>query len=116
MPGNDEKVIGFFGYLPPSKIVCDYDACIIAGSEAAFQRYLKLANHPNSDKVIIKKTRLSEVLRGLSLGGPYSFDKEAYARFYPLAKKAGFDVSEANFKSEQPDGEIEFMTIRPKSS
>lgn len=113
MPGDDEKVIGSFGYLPPAKVVCDGDSCIIAGSEVAFKRYLKKANYPKSDKVIIKKTRFIEVLRGLSLCAPYSFDKEAYHRFYPLAKKAGFNVSMANFKAE-PDGEIEFMTIRLK--
>lgn len=104
MPGNDEKIIGFFGYLPPSNIVRDYDACIIAGSDAAFKKYLQLANHPLPAKVIIMKTRFIDVLRGLSLGAPYSFDKEAYTRFYPLAKKAGFDAAEANFKTEQPDG------------
>jgi len=115
MPGNDEKVIGYFGYLPSSNVVCDGDACIIAGSEASFKRYLKIANPPNVDKVVIKKTRFGEVFRGLSLGGPYSFDEEAYGRFYPLAKKAGLDIPKANFNTK-PGGEIQFMTIRTKLS
>jgi len=115
MPGDNNKIIGYFGYSPPANVVCDGNACLIAGSETAFKQYMKLAKHPHSDKVIIKKTSFVEVSRGLSMGAPYSFDKEAYDRFYPLAKKAGLDVAKTDFKAEA-DGEIKFMTLRPKSS
>jgi hypothetical protein len=115
MPGDDEKVVGYFGFVPPANAICDGDACIIAGSEASFKKYLEVANPPNAGKVVIKKTRFHEILRGLSLGGPYSFDAEAYGRFYPLAKKAGLDIPEANF-GLKPDAGVEFMTIRTKGS
>ena len=115
MPGDDEKIVGFFGFLSPAKVVCDGDACIIAGSETSFRKYLKIANPPSASKVIIRKTRFGEVIRGLSLGAPYSFDEDAYSVFYPLARKAGLDIPMANFKTE-PGDDIEFMTIRTRGN
>lgn len=115
MPGDDERIVGYFGYLPPSNIVCDGDACVIAGSEVSFKTYLKIANPPDAVKTIIKKTRFGEIFRGLSLGGAYSFDEEAYGRFYPLAKRAGLDLPVADFKTKT-DGDIKFMTIRTKGT
>jgi len=114
MPGDNEKVIGYFGYVSPTNAVCDGDACVISGSEETLRKYLKVANWTDIDKIIIKKTRFGEVLRGLLLGGPYSFDEEAYQRFYPLAKKAGLDIPIADFRGE--NNEIKFVTIRLKDS
>jgi hypothetical protein len=39
------------------------------------------------------------------LGAAYAFDKGAYRRFYPLAKRAGLAVMEADFETHQAAGE-----------
>jgi hypothetical protein len=96
-------------------VVCDGDACLIAGSETNFKKYLQIANQPHSANVIIEKTRFCEILRGLLLGAAYSFDETAYAKFYPLAKKALLDVSKPNFNGN-PGKEIEFITVRMKGT
>ncbi len=38
---DDTRVIGYFAYTPPMYVVCDGDACIIAGSEAGMKRYIE---------------------------------------------------------------------------
>ena len=113
MPKDDDVVIGYFGFIPPVDVVCDGDACIIAGSENSFRNYIKIADPSQSAKITIRRTTFGEVLRGLVLGAAYSFDKEAYGKFYPSAKRASLDVPVANFKTK-PDKEIEFMTVRIK--
>ncbi len=115
MPGDDERIMGYFGYQPPSNVVCDGDACIIAGCETTFKRYLRIANALDAGKTIIRKTRFGEICRGLSMGAAYSFDEEAYGRFHPLAKKAGLDLPVADFKTKTAD-DIKFMTIRTKDT
>ena len=113
MPKDHDVVIGYFGFIPPVNVVCDGDACIISGSEKSFRNYLTIANASQSTKINIRKTTFGEVLRGLGLGAAYSFDEEAYGRFYPAAKRASLDVPVANFKNK-PGKEIEFMTVRIK--
>ncbi len=111
MADRDTKVIGYFAYLSATEIVCDGDACIVAGSEATMRRYLTISNPESLDRITIKKTRFGEIMKGMSLGGAYSFDEESYGRFYPLALEVGLPVSSADFAGATPD-EIKFMTIR----
>ena len=108
---RDTKVIGCFAYLSPTKVVCDGDACIIAGSESAMKRYLSLSDRETSSKHTIKKTRFGEIMRGMSLGALYAFDEEAYNRFYPLASATGHALKQADFTADHPD-EIKFMTVK----
>ncbi len=110
MADRDTKVIGYFAYLSPTEVTCDREACVIAGSEEAMRRYLVTSNPENAEKHTIKKTRFREIMKGMSLGGSYAFDEEAYSRFYPLALEVEIPVSPADFTGRGPD-EIKFMTI-----
>ncbi len=83
---DDTRVIGYFAYTPPMYVVCDGDACIIAGSEAGMKRYIEAMVSGSLKGTRIKKTRFGEILKGLELGAAYAFDEEAYNRFHPLAK------------------------------
>ena len=111
MTDRDSRVIGYFAYRSPTDLVCtDTDACVIAGSDEAMQQYLReLA--PSAAGASIRKTRFIEILRGLNLGAAYAFDKESYARFYPLAREAGLDVAQPEFDEQRKLGN-RFFTVR----
>jgi len=59
----------------------------------------------------IVKTRFGDILRALYRGGVYAFDREAYARFYPLAKIENLDVKEADVDKMEKEG-LRFVTVR----
>lgn len=90
------KVIGYFAYESPTRVVCTGAACVIAGSRRAMEQYLlEIAPHQRTRRTI-QKTTFAEIKRGLELGGAYAFDKASYKRFYPLARGAGLAVPEAD--------------------
>ena len=94
---EDTKVIGYFAYASPSEVVCDGDACIIAGSEADLRTYLAELGRGLTMHHTLKKTRFGEIMRGMRLGAAYAFDETSYNRFYPLAKREGFDLGPEDF-------------------
>ncbi len=112
MADRDTKVIGYFAYASPEEVACDGEACMIAGSEAAMKRYLSISDPGNIHRQTIKKTRFGEIMKGLKLGGSYSFDEDAYNRFYPLAKQVGMPIEAADFTGSDSE-EIKFMTVTP---
>ena len=81
-----DKVIGYFSYTNPGKVICDGDACVIAGSEDLMKIYISRKSGGGGNKDIIKKTRFGEIINGMNKGGAYAFDEEAFARFLPIAK------------------------------
>jgi hypothetical protein len=96
MAKNEDTVIGYFAVHPSQDLLCDGDACIIAGSQSALNRYL--ASLANSGVEFQKrKTRLSEILDGILRGGAYAFDQESYKLFYPLANKHGYHLKDEIF-------------------
>ncbi len=96
MTNEKDEVIGYFAIHPSQDLLCDGDACIIAGSQSALNRYLK--SLPNSGVEFQKrKTRLSEILEGILRGGAYAFDQESYKLFYPLANKHGYHLKDEIF-------------------
>jgi len=99
---SDHRVIGFFAYFGKGEVICDGDACIIAGSEAKMRDYISRMNLKGSPA--IKKTRFGEIKKGLRLGAAYCFDEEAYSRFYPPAEKAGIKAGPQDFPGETPTG------------
>ena len=101
---NDTKVIGYFAYASSSEVVCDGDACIIAGSEADLRRYLSELAAGEGTQYTLKKKRFSEVTRGMRLGAAYAFDETAYNRLYPLANGEGFDLGPEDFSGPSPTG------------
>ncbi len=96
MPKNDKNVVGYYAIHPPQDILCDGDACIVAGTQSALNNYIKSIAEPNIefDK---RKTSLSEILEGMAIGGAYAFDEKAYKIFYPLANKYGFNLKPEQF-------------------
>jgi hypothetical protein len=105
------KVIGYFAYRSHTEIACDGDACLIAGSEQAMKRYLAIADPKTAAQHTIRKTRFSEIMKGMALGAAYAFDEEAYQRFYPLAAALGYMLEQANFTAADPE-EIKFMRVK----
>jgi hypothetical protein len=112
MPERDTKVVGYFAYWSPTQVVCvEVDACVIAGSSGAMEKYLAKLDPLRAPKATVKKTRFGEISSGLHLGAAYAFDKESYARFYPLALEAGLPVAAADFEDRRHrDGW--FFTVR----
>jgi hypothetical protein len=107
------KVIGYFAYTPSGTVICDGDACIIAGSEEQIKSYLKRMPK-GTEKEIIKKTRFGEIINGLNRGGAYAFDEQSYSRFYNLAKESGLSdlPTIAEFFSEFLPLEMHFIRIQ----
>jgi hypothetical protein len=99
---DDARVIGYFAYTPPNRVVCDGDACVIAGSAAALRTYISELDPSGGARPVLKKTRFGEIMDGMMLGGPYAFDETAYNRFYPLARRAGYDVGPEDFTATGP--------------
>jgi hypothetical protein len=112
MAQHGNRVIGFFAYRSPTEVLCrDVDACLIAGSETAMRTCLRERDPTRVNRHTIRKTRFSEILRGLNLGGAYAFDEIAYSRFYPLALKAELPVSAADFTQAASRGD-RYFTVR----
>ncbi|MBI5417114.1 hypothetical protein HZA55_04095 [Candidatus Poribacteria bacterium] len=85
------KIIGYFAYFSKQSVLCDGDACVIAGSEQKMINYL-LMNKQEIAKYTIKKTRFEEIMAGINQGAAYCFDEESYNIFYPLARKHGLNM------------------------
>ena len=115
MNGSNHKVIGYFAIRRGSPyILCDGDACVIAGSEQSMNSYIvKLANDkPSNYKV--KKTRYGEIVKGMRMGAVYTFDKKAYKRFFPLAKAEGAPVMDFKFEDDEKPHEDAVRLMRVK--
>ena len=78
------------------------------------EEYLSEIDSDRRTRRTIQKTTFDEIKRGLQLGAAYAFDKVSYRRFYPLAKRAGLDVMEADFEKHQAEG-YRFFTVQLKS-
>jgi len=94
---NDAKVIGYFAQSSPSEVVCDGDACVIAGSDSDLRAYISKLGPGEEINHTLKKTRFGEIMRGMRLGAAYAFDEIAYNRFYPLAKREGLELGPEDF-------------------
>jgi len=96
MAKEKDAVIGYFAIHPPQDVLCDGDACVIAGSQSALNKYIKSLQNSGVE-FQNRKTRLSEILDGLFRGGAYAFDQESYRIFYPLANKHGYHLKDEIF-------------------
>ncbi len=108
---HNTRVIGYFAYTPPMHVICDEDACVIAGSEVGMKRYVEALASDSLKGRRIQKTRFGEILKGLGLGAAYAFDEEAYNRFHPLAKNAGLSMTPQDFSGPSPTG-MHFVRIQ----
>ena len=95
MKDRHYNVIGYFDFRTGSmNIVCDGDACLVAGSEGALRSYVSKLMGEGVAGYRIKKTRYGEILQGMRLGGVYAFDEGAYNRFLKVAKADGSKMVE----------------------
>ena len=109
MAKEKDSVIGYFAFYPPQDVLCEGDACVIAGSQSALNRYIKSLSSSGVE-FQKRKTRFSEILEGLLGGGAYAFDEESYNLFYPLANKHGYNLGKEIF-SETETG-FHFVIIK----
>jgi len=99
---SDHRVIGFFAYFPGGEVICDGDACIIAGSEAKMRNHISRMSLKGGPT--IRETRFGEIRKGIGLGAAHCFDEEAYSRFQPHAAEAGIKAGPEDFPGETPTG------------
>lgn len=106
------KIIGYFSYTNAGQVICDDDACIIAGSEDLMQSYISNMKASN-EKRIIKKTRFQEIINGLLQGGAYAIDEKAYEKFLYVAGLNGItDLPTSEFFSVPSLTGMHFMRIQ----
>jgi len=101
---KEGKVIGYLANLTKTQLICDGDSCVIAGSKLKMKSYVRRCNPDVLKKVKIVKARFDKIKAALDYGAAYSFDQEAYSRFYPLARNAGMNVGPEDFSLENPAG------------
>jgi len=107
---DETKVVGSFAYYPLWKVICtEGGACLIAGSAGAMKQYLEELAPERAPRATVRKTRFGEILEGLEFGAAYAFDRESYARFYPLAVDAGLPVEPADFEAANRRGDRFFI-------
>lgn len=111
MADRNRKVIGYFAFASPTEVVCTGNACVISGSVRTMKAFVKEIDPEGLQKRTIKKTLFGEILNGLKLGAAYAFDEESYKKFYPLARKEGLNVAEANFE-EMKSKDFRFFTVQ----
>lgn len=105
---TSSKVIGYFAYNDFGEVFCSEDACIVAGSEELIREYFE-DKQSSIDGVVIKKIRFGEIMDGMRERVEYAFDREAYSRFFPLAKGSG--LSDNGFLQEPAD-EVNFVMVK----
>ncbi|MBW2599342.1 MAG: hypothetical protein JRC60_04480 [Deltaproteobacteria bacterium] len=113
MKSRHKKVVGYFAIqVGTPNIVCDGDACVIAGSQKALNRYIKKMIGQNISDYQIRKTRYGEILQGMRMGGVYTFDSKAYKNFLPLAKADGMPLAEFQFREDPKPHEDAVRLLR----
>ena len=75
------------------------------------KQYIRLMNPELSERVTLAKARFGDIKRALQYGAAYSFDEEAYGRFYPPARKAGICAGREDFSGETPAG-LHFVRVQ----
>lgn len=112
---DEAKVIGYVAYASPIELVCDGDACVVAGSDADLRAYITELAPAGGITHTLKKTRFGEIMRGMSLGASYAFDEIAYNRFYPLARREGYDFGPEDFSATGPGKGVHLVRVQLKA-
>lgn len=104
MPNSDAtRVVGVCAYSGPGRVFLYEDACMVAGSAQQIRTYLAMLAGDAERGMHISKLRFGEIHDGLNTGAAYAFDRQAYARFYSLARRAGMDDLEGFPQSPSED-------------
>jgi hypothetical protein len=112
---DDAKVIGYYAYASQTEVVCDGDACVVAGSDADLRTYISELGVADGISHTLKKTRFREIMRGVNLGAAYAFDEVAYNRFYPLARREGYDFGPEIFSATGPGKGVHLVRVQLKA-
>lgn len=115
MKSRHKKVVGYFSIQNGTpNILCDGDACVIAGSQKAIIGYIEKLAGRNPNDYQIRKTRYGEILQGMRMGGVYAFDRRAYKNFLPLAKADGMPLAEFEFEEDPKphEGAVRLMRVQ----
>ena len=110
MSEYDTKVVGYFAFGQSSQVFRHENACVVAGTLDDMERYLTLLPPDAMAAMQIKKLRFGDIRSGLDKGGTYTFDEQAYRRFYPLASRAGIDVVAPSFVPGE-EGAWQFLKV-----
>ena len=97
-----DPTIGFFA-RQGMNILCDGDACVIAGSVEEMNHILRQWHWDPSDYVI-RATTFSEIHGGLKQGGAYCFNELSYSRFLAPAQAAEMQLQVEDFSDPGPTG------------
>jgi hypothetical protein len=84
-------------------MVCDGDACVVAGSEAAMIAILSFHQRDPAEYAI-EPAYGWQLLQAIALGAAYALDEQAYRRFLPAAQQAGLPLAEEDFSDPGPTG------------
>ncbi len=84
-------------------MVCDGDACIVAGTREAMVTILEYHRYDPA-KEIIEPAMCSHILQVIAMGGAYAFDEQAYNRFLPEALRVGLPLVKQDFSDPGPTG------------
>jgi len=115
MKNKHKQAVGYFAVrMGTANVVCDGDACVIAGSQKEMNSYIFTLGRKNPIDFDVKKTRYGEIFQGLKMGGVYTFDKRAYKRFYPIAKADGLSVVEFQIEDNSKPNDTAIPLMRVK--
>jgi len=115
MKNKHKQAVGYFAVRRgTANVVCDGDACVIAGSQKEMNSYIFTLGRKNPIDFDVKKTRYGEIFQGLKMGGVYTFDKRAYKRFYPIAKTDGLSVVEFQIEDNPKPNDTAIPLMRVK--
>ena len=97
------QVVGFFA-SDGIDVLCDGDACVIAGSAPAMRQLLERRAAGRPTVMTVRPTTFAEIWQGLRLGGAYAFDERSYTVFRPLANRAGAALPAEDLSDSGPTG------------
>ncbi|MBX2825987.1 MAG: hypothetical protein KTR33_14740 [Gammaproteobacteria bacterium] len=95
----DSRVIGFFA-LDGDRLLLKNGACIVTGTEDQMQALVsqlpeQARRTPAGDRLDFRarKIRYGSIVEGMTGGGAYAFDRQAYEEFRVIANDNGFGLS-----------------------
>lgn len=105
-------VIGYIAWKSRAEVFCEDRSCLVLGSEEKMRSFLVMRGR-RLEEWTIKKARFDDIIGGMSFGGEYGFDEEAYSRFAPAGAEIGFQRQEFDFTPSEP-GKVKFLNLKAK--
>lgn len=101
------------GYLAHNgaMVLCDGDACVIAGSRRRLQEIIQRFGTRFADMRTIQPAPFFDILDGMRRGSTYCFDEEAYGRFLEPGRRIGLALTDEDFSDPGPLG-MHFVPVQ----